>query len=152
MSKISTYTNAPSPISGSDKLIGTETGGLIENATKNFTVQEVSDFIKPYKVYTALLTQTGTNAPVATVLENTLGAVPVWSYQSIGTYVLTLTGAFLEGKVISFLNNERSNSIYAIRRTSNNTLQIEIAITDSIPFMPTNSLLTAASLEIRTYD
>ena len=27
----------------------------------------------PYKVYTALLTQTGTTDPVATVLENTLG-------------------------------------------------------------------------------
>lgn len=26
-----------------------------------------------YKVYTALLTQSGTDAPVATVLENTLG-------------------------------------------------------------------------------
>jgi hypothetical protein len=45
MSKISTYTNAQSPISGSDKLIGTETGGIVENATKNFTVQELADFI-----------------------------------------------------------------------------------------------------------
>ena len=27
---------------------------------------------RPYKVYTALLTQSGTDAPVATVLENTL--------------------------------------------------------------------------------
>lgn len=31
----------------------------------------------PYKVYTALLTQTGTDAPVATVLENTLGGTPI---------------------------------------------------------------------------
>jgi hypothetical protein len=45
MSKISTYTNAPSPISGSDKLIGTETGGLVDNATKNFTVTELQTFI-----------------------------------------------------------------------------------------------------------
>ena len=28
---------------------------------------------RPYKVYTALLTQSSTDAPVATVLENTLG-------------------------------------------------------------------------------
>ena len=34
---------------------------------------------RPYKVYTALLTQSGTNAPVATVLENTLGGEIVWS-------------------------------------------------------------------------
>lgn len=151
MSKISTYINAPSPISGSDKLIGTDTDGVIQNATKNFTVQELSNFIKPYKVYTALLTQTGTSAPVATILENTLGAVPVWSYQGVGNYVLTLAGAFLSGKVVMFLNNDRSNSIYAIYRTSNNTLEIEIKITDSVPFVPTNSLLTQASLEIRIY-
>lgn len=31
-----------------------------------------------YAVYTALLTQTGTDAPVATVLENTLGFIPLW--------------------------------------------------------------------------
>ena len=29
--------------------------------------------VKPYKVYIALLNQSGTNAPVAIVLENTLG-------------------------------------------------------------------------------
>lgn len=45
MSKISTYINAPSPISGSDKLIGTNTNGVVENATKNFTVTELQTFI-----------------------------------------------------------------------------------------------------------
>lgn len=32
-----------------------------------------------YKVYTALLSQSGFSDPIATVLENTLGAYPVWS-------------------------------------------------------------------------
>jgi hypothetical protein len=41
---------------------------------------------RPYKVYTALLTQTGTNAPVATVLENTLGEEVVWTYEGDGGY------------------------------------------------------------------
>ena len=61
-----------------------------------------SEFIiydsRPYKVYTALLTQSGTDAPVATVLENTLGGVPVWSYISTGTYRMTLTSAFTADK------------------------------------------------------
>jgi hypothetical protein len=44
------------------------------------------------KVYRALLTQTGTDAPVATVLENTLGISPSdWSYVSQDTYLLTNT-------------------------------------------------------------
>ena len=41
---------------------------------------------KPYKVYTASLTQSGTAAPVATVLENTLGFLPTWDYIGIGIY------------------------------------------------------------------
>ena len=44
---------------------------------------------RPYKVYTALLTQSGTDAPVATVLENTLGGEVVWSRDSNGTYIAT---------------------------------------------------------------
>jgi hypothetical protein len=46
------------------------------------------------KVYRALLTQTGTDAPVATVLENTLGGDVVWTRADIGVYVGTLAGAF----------------------------------------------------------
>jgi hypothetical protein len=39
-----------------------------------------------YKVYTALLTQTGTDAPVATVLENTLDVELTFSYLAVGVY------------------------------------------------------------------
>ena len=53
-----------------------------------------------YLVYTALLTQSGTDAPVATVLENTLGGTVVWSYSDVGSYLGTLTGAFT-GNVIA---------------------------------------------------
>jgi hypothetical protein len=37
-----------------------------------------------YLVYTALLNQSGTDAPVATVLENTLGSLGVWTRNGIG--------------------------------------------------------------------
>ena len=50
------------------------------------------------KVYKALLTQTGTDAPVATVLENTLGGVPIWTYGGVGTYDVTLADAFPTSK------------------------------------------------------
>ncbi len=46
------------------------------------------------KVYRALLTQTGTDAPVATVLENTLGGTVVWTRDDTGLYTGTLAGAF----------------------------------------------------------
>ena len=50
-----------------------------------------------YLKYVALLTQTGENAPVAVVLENTLGAV-AWTRNSSGVYCGNLEGAFPEGK------------------------------------------------------
>ena len=52
------------------------------------------------KVYKALLTQTGTSAPVATVLVNTLSGTPVWSYSAVGQYAMTLNGEFLAAKTI----------------------------------------------------
>lgn len=40
----------------------------------------------PYKVYTVLLSQSGTDDPVATVLENTLGEEITWIRTDVGTY------------------------------------------------------------------
>lgn len=51
----------------------------------------------PYLVYTALLLQEGTDAPVATVLQNTIGNI-VWSYGGVGFYYATLAGAFTANK------------------------------------------------------
>ena len=55
------------------------------------------------KMYLALLTQTGTNDPVATVLQNTLGGTLVWARTGVGVYTATLAGAFTENK--TFLPN-----------------------------------------------
>jgi hypothetical protein len=55
------------------------------------------------KMYTALLSQSGTDAPVATVLMNTLGGTVVWARTGVGVYTATLAGAFTENK--TFLPN-----------------------------------------------
>lgn len=52
------------------------------------------------KVYIALLSQTGTNAPVATVLKNTLGGIVVWTRDDVGQYKGTLLSAFTENKTV----------------------------------------------------
>lgn len=57
---------------------------IITPLKKIFNWQTASEKI-PYKVYTALLNQTGTDAPVATVLENTIGIV-TWYRLNIGIY------------------------------------------------------------------
>jgi len=48
---------------------------------------------KTYYTYTVLLSQTSTSNPVATILDNSLGAV-VWTRSFAGEYHGTLTGAF----------------------------------------------------------
>lgn len=47
----------------------------------------------PYKVYTALLTQSGTDAPVAIVFENNLGGIPVWSRNGVGELQSNFSGS-----------------------------------------------------------
>ena len=62
------------------------------------TLQEDVEALQPtYKVYTALMTQEGTNAPTATILENTLGPI-VWTRLSSGNYRGTLADTFLIDK------------------------------------------------------
>ena len=61
------------------------------------------------KVYKALLTQSGTDAPVATVLVNTLSGTPVWSYSGEGAYLLTLTGEFVTTKTIVTIGQTNNN-------------------------------------------
>jgi hypothetical protein len=61
--------------------------------------------VPTYKVYTALLTQTGTNAPVAIVLENTLGGNLTFSSDE-GLYnTVTSSGLFTENKTFVLLGS-----------------------------------------------
>lgn len=53
-----------------------------------------------FKIYRALLSQTGTGAPTAVVLENTLGVVPTFGYTQVGDYTLNATAAFTGAAVI----------------------------------------------------
>lgn len=51
-----------------------------------------------FKIYRAIITQSGFDAPVATVLENTLGGTVIWSRNAPGEYSMTLNGAFTANK------------------------------------------------------
>jgi len=62
-------------------------------ATLNDIPEQVDS--RPYKVYTALLTQNGVTAPVATVLENTIGDNIAFSYVGEGLYLVQLESSVL---------------------------------------------------------
>ena len=50
-----------------------------------------------YKVYTALITQSGNGDPTVEILENTIGPI-VWIWSSTGIYKGDLNGTFIDKK------------------------------------------------------
>jgi hypothetical protein len=63
-------------------------------------------------VYRALLSQSSTAAPVATVLENTLGEVPTFSRDAAGEYTLdTVAAIFTISKVAILLGSVGSGAV-----------------------------------------
>lgn len=109
------------------------------------------DNVKPYKSYVALLTQTSTNAPTATVLENSLGGAIVWTYGGAGYYYGTLSGAFVNNKTYATLSTGlgAGAEIVKVGVISNN--QIMVTVANSLN-AATDGVLYSASLEIRVYN
>ena len=109
---------------------------------------------RPYKVYTALLTQSGTNAPVATVLENTLGGAVTFTYESVGFYkVITPAGVLTNGR--TFITLERGSStmsISSIRAAPLGTSLVQIQTLNQ-SLTPTDNIINGkATFEIRVYN
>lgn len=99
--------------SGGASLSGTPTAPTATagtNTTQIATTAFVQANSRPYKVYTAFLTQSGTSAPVANVFENTLGGTIVWTRDSTGIYSGTLANAFTVNKTACFITNGSSYS------------------------------------------
>lgn len=63
--------------------------------------------IQAQGIYVAKLTQSGTLAPTATVLENTLGGTLVWTYIEEGRFRVILAGAFTDENKIMGLREYR---------------------------------------------
>jgi hypothetical protein len=63
-----------------------------------------------FTTYTAILNQTGTNAPVATILENNTGYTYTWARIGTGEYTITASGnAFTSNKTLVFVNCGNTN-------------------------------------------
>ena len=142
-----------------DKRTNTTYGGskALQDMQQWYTMQDVSDSIQPYKVYTALLTQTGTDAPVATILQNTLGGTPVWSRSGVGTYAITLAGAFPINKTVCFLTIENNYSDGRILGSINysgapNANVRGFVIQNATTNSNTDELAALSCIEIRVYN
>ena len=117
------------------------------NATKSATIDQLSAYIVPsiniYDSYTALLTQTGTDDPVATVLSSNLTGTLTWARTGAGVYTLTASVAtFTANKTIVFVNRgSNAASTITWARTSDTVLTITSA----------GSPITNGAFEVRIY-
>ena len=105
--------------------------------------------IPSYRVYTAVLTQTGTDAPVATVLENTLGGDVVWSYDSTGEYFGTLIGAFTDNQTYFSALPAQGIQLKLIRGDND---RVNLGTILALDNRKDNNLLSKIPIEIRVYN
>jgi hypothetical protein len=152
MTKISQYPTLSNPTED-DILIGTDVNSSDE--TRNFSIGSIislaNETIKPYKVYTALLTQEEEDAPVATILENTLGVDIVWTRLSTGFYRATPSESiFLENKTFHFVNSNNQGLAFEVASLLNDTDDWRIQVIDDGEVV--DSSLQNLPIEIRVYN
>jgi hypothetical protein len=141
----------PTP-SLTDILYAINSAGTIQG---QITVQQLVNLALPYKRYVALLTQTGTNAPVATVIENTLGGTVVWSRLTDGVYVATLAGAMTVDKtmVLTTINPSGDGFMQAARLDADSVI---LGSLHSVTGIAGDGILGGgpykSSVEIRVYN
>ncbi len=121
-------------------------------ALKKYILSSITPPTPPaYKVYTALLTQTGETAPVATVLENTLGFTPSFSYSSVGLYIINSPENYPMGKTACFISPSNSNfngNVY-LTQFSQSVFYINSLDTDNLD---KDDMLANTTIEIRVYN
>lgn len=136
MAKIETYTVADSPISGSDKLIGTDSAH--DNATKNFTIAEIADYISSGTGY---VPYTGATDDVDLGSYNLMASQVVSS--AVQTQDITITG------VVSFDGSQGTAGQVLISQGIGNTpIWGAFSLQNATNFgnVTTNSIYSQASM------
>ena len=134
---------------GNDIFIPESCNNLIVSGSNIQAPENSTGLLLNYKKYVALITQTGTNNPTVTVLENTIGDI-VWTRDNVGQYLGTLTGVFTLDKVVCFNNDTGTDSKIETFRKNSNIVSIYTFLADGTTF--TDGLLTKTSIEIRIYN
>jgi hypothetical protein len=108
---------------------------------------------RPYKIYEALLTQGGSNPPVANVKENTLGDI-TFDYDGPGQYIINSNNLFIEGKTSMILGTDTGDTIslfgfMGIKREDNSSYYL---LTGSSFNNTTNNVLLNTLFIIKVYN
>lgn len=122
-----------------------ESGMIINNLTVTGTIN--GDVVVPYKKYIATVSQTGTNDPTVTVLENTIGDI-VWTRITDGSYLATLVGAFPDADRTYLIVGKSNQNFFDLYRANSDELYLLSA--DPLNILSDN-LLINTTIEIRIY-
>jgi len=145
MAKISNLTELTTATDTSEIVIndGTPT-------TKKITIANLKTSLGVnYTKLVCLITQSGTDAPTLTILENTTGATFSTVRQAQGIYqITTLSTVFTANKTLVLANNFRYPYTIDINRTGATTITIGTYNGDST----SDDVLLNSSLEIRIYE
>jgi len=120
--------------------------------TNNFKVSDISSLTNiGYTVYTALITQAGTAAPVATVLQNTTGGTIAWTRNSTGRYVATISGANFTANKTAVIVTSGGNSDMILRPVVSSTTTVDWYNIDSSDNAVSDVISATTTVEIRIY-
>jgi hypothetical protein len=135
--------------------VPTTSVGTYSILTRNNITGEVEKIIPTYKVYTALITQSGTASPTLVPLENTLEQTVTVTRSNSGRYALLVSGAILLAtKTWWTITNDNNNGFIFYMNKENsfgntNTVYIDTAV---IGGTYTDGVLQSTPIEIRVYN
>jgi hypothetical protein len=125
-------------------VVGTYNSGTKTNPIGKASLSDV----RGYKIYNALLSQSGTSDPTATVLGgNQVGAI-VWTRAGLGAYTGTLSGAFTTAKTFILVGQNADGITANCFRSDANTVTLKTYLTLT---GGSTDVFTDLSLEIRVY-
>lgn len=108
---------------------------------------------QPYRVYTALISQTGTDVPTADViLENTLGYVPILSRGVTGIYQIEATASTLTQIYTIIGNNRNIPNLDIVSLPTGGPPPYKVSVYTFSGGTLTDGLLSKTPIEIRIYN
>lgn len=105
---------------------------------------------RPYKVYTAILFQNGTDAPVAKVLESTLSNAVSWVRTEAGVYNIGGNTEISNGVLVSHRSLNFSTNVGVGYILSFNGAELYTQRSDNLNY--SDNLLDSTLIEIRVYN
>jgi hypothetical protein len=130
------------PKHNSKYLINSINGTYMADAQGNVEIP------KPYKVYTALVSQSGTSTPTVIELENTIGTIR-WSYNTVGSYNINGASLFTADKTVIFTSPGQTGLGNFSSTTTNDSI---INFKTNVSGTPTDGQMSKVSVEIRVYN